>query len=88
VFFRAIFLGFCLWLDSRIWRRVCLDFLRGSWIDVLCIFVLDLDPSNTRLGLRLTDSSWNPRLLFEHGRISIPFVSVGLMLPICRDSIS
>jgi hypothetical protein len=27
----------------------------GSWIDVLCIFVLDLDPSNSRFGLRFKD---------------------------------
>jgi hypothetical protein len=32
------------------------------WImeDVLCIFVLYHDPSNTEFGLRLKDFGWNP----------------------------
>jgi hypothetical protein len=57
-------------------------------VDVLCIFVYDLDLSNAGFGLRFTDFSWNLRLLLEHSRISISLVSVGLRLQIRRDSIS
>jgi hypothetical protein len=57
-------------------------------IDVLCIFVLDLDPSNARFGLRFADFGWNPRVLLELGRILIPLVSVGLRLQIHRNRIS
>jgi hypothetical protein len=62
-------------------------YLRGSWVDVLCMFVYDHDPSNVEFGLRFTNFGWNSRLLFEHGRISIPLVSVGLRQQIRRDNI-
>jgi hypothetical protein len=61
---------------------------RGSWLDVLCIFVYDLDPSNVRFGLRFTDFDWNPMCLLELRRILIPLISVGLRPKIRRDSIS
>jgi hypothetical protein len=44
----------------------------GSWIDALCIFVLDHDPSISGFGLRLKDSGWNPSFLVELGCDSIP----------------
>jgi hypothetical protein len=62
--------------------------LRGSWVDVLYIFVYDLDPSNAGVGLRFMDLGWKPRCLLELGRISIPPISVGLRPQIRRDSIS
>jgi hypothetical protein len=46
--------------------------LWGSWIDVLCIFVLDLDSSNAGFGLRFEDFSWNPSFVLELGSLSIP----------------
>jgi hypothetical protein len=63
-------------------------YLRGSWVDVLWIFLYDLDPSNIRFGLQFTDFGWNPRWLLEFGRILILLVSVGLRPQIRRDSIS
>jgi hypothetical protein len=35
--------------------------LRGSWVSSLCLFVDDLDPSNTGFGLRFVDFWMNPR---------------------------
>jgi hypothetical protein len=68
-----------------VWVQIC---LWGSWINVLCIFVLDLDPSNYKFGLRLKDFGWNPSSLCELGRISVPLDLVGLGLPIRGYSIS
>jgi hypothetical protein len=79
---------FRAWLDSSILRRLCLVFFEEIMTNVLCIFVLDLDSSNAGFGLRFADFGWNPRLFVDHGRISIPLVSVGLMLQIRWDSIS
>jgi hypothetical protein len=46
--------------------------LRGSWVDVLCILVDDLDPSNAGFGLQFTNFGWNPRWRFEIGCLVIP----------------
>jgi hypothetical protein len=46
--------------------------LWGSWIDDLCIFVLDLDPSNSGFVLGFEDFGWNPSFLVELGCDSIP----------------
>jgi hypothetical protein len=35
--------------------------LRGSWVSALCLFVDDLDPSNTGFGLQFVDFWMNPR---------------------------
>jgi hypothetical protein len=64
------------------------NLLVGSWIDVLCIFVLDHDASISGFGLRLKDFGWNPRSLCDLSRISIPLDSVGLELQIRRYSMS
>jgi hypothetical protein len=64
------------------------DFLWESFIVALCIFVLDLDPSNSEFGLRFNDFSWKPSFALELGRISIPLGSLGLTIQIRRHSIS
>jgi hypothetical protein len=38
----------------------------------MCIFVLDLDPSNFEFGLILEDFGWNPSFFVELGCDSIP----------------
>jgi hypothetical protein len=58
-----------------------------SWIVALCIFVLDLDPTNSEFGLRLKDFGWKPSFVLELGIISIPLNSLGLRLQIRRHSI-
>jgi hypothetical protein len=55
---------------------------------VLCILVLDLNPSNAEFGLQLVDFSWNPSFLVELSRILIPLVSVDFRIQILRYSIS
>jgi hypothetical protein len=50
-FFQAIFGVFCGSLDSSIEGVPVRISLRGSWVDDLCIFVCDLDPSNARFVL-------------------------------------
>jgi hypothetical protein len=87
IFVRAWFLRFWgVWVQISWW---------GSWIDVLCMFVLEHDPSNSGLDLWLKDFGWNPSsfgwnpsTLCELGRISIPLDLVGLGLQICRYIIS
>jgi hypothetical protein len=58
-----------------VWVRI---FLRGSWRDDLCNFVLDHDLPNSEFGLRFEDYSWNRSFLCELGRTSIPGNLVGL----------
>jgi hypothetical protein len=80
IFMCSLFLCFRgVWVQISFW---------GSRIDVLCTFVLDLDPSNSEFGTWLKDFSWNPSSMCELGRISIPLDSVGLRLQIHRYSIS
>jgi hypothetical protein len=70
--------------------RRCLgsDLLVGSWIDVLCIFVLDLDPPISGFGLQLKDFGWNPSFLVELGCDLIPGDLVHLSSQVLRYSIS
>jgi hypothetical protein len=51
VSFLGYFVGFWCAIVPLILRSLCLDFFLGSWIDALCIFMLDLDPSNSEFGL-------------------------------------
>jgi hypothetical protein len=60
--------GLFLWFWG-VWVRIC---WWASWIDVLCIFVLDHDPSNSGFGLWLKDFGWNPSFFVELGCDSIP----------------
>jgi hypothetical protein len=53
-----------------------------------CIFVLDLDPPNSKFSLRLKEFGWKPSFVLELGRISISLDSLGLRLQIRRHSIS
>jgi hypothetical protein len=70
-------------------RGVCVQiFLWGSWIDVLCIFVLDLEPLKLRIWPLIEDLGWHPSALCELSRILIPLDLVGLRLQICRYTIS
>jgi hypothetical protein len=39
---------FHAWFVPPILRCLCSDFLWGSWIDALCIFMLDLNPLKDR----------------------------------------
>jgi hypothetical protein len=66
------------------WVRIC---WWGSWIDVLCIFVLDHDPSISGFGLRLKDFGWNHSFLVELGSRSIPSDLVGLRQQVSGHSI-
>jgi hypothetical protein len=79
IFVRGLFLRF-----RGVWVQIC---LWGSWIDALCIFVLDLDPSNSRFDLRFQDFGWNPGFLVELGLWSIPSVLIGLRLQVFGYSI-
>jgi hypothetical protein len=54
----------------------------------LCIFVLDLDPSNAIFDLRVTDFGWSRRLVVELGDLSILGDLVGLRLQVFGHSIS
>jgi hypothetical protein len=63
IFMRTLFLrswGICV--------QIC---WWGSCIDVLCIFVLDHEPSISRFGLRSKDFGWNASFLVEIGCDSI-----------------
>jgi hypothetical protein len=63
IFVHALFLQFWgVLVQIRWW---------GSWIDVLCIFVLDLDPPISGFDIRLNDFGWNPSFLVELGCDSI-----------------
>jgi hypothetical protein len=46
--------GICVWIS-----------LWGSRTDDFCIFVLDLDPSNSGFGLGFDNFGWNPSFLVE-----------------------
>jgi hypothetical protein len=52
-------------LVPQILRCLDLDFFVGSWIDAFCIFMLDLDPSNSGFGLGFEDFGWTPSFLVE-----------------------
>jgi hypothetical protein len=65
-------------------RPLC---LWGSWIDVLCIFVLDIDPSNSGFGLRFEDFGWNLNFFIELGSLSIPGDLSGLRPQVSRHII-
>jgi hypothetical protein len=56
-FVRGLFLQF-----GGVWVQIC---WWESWIDALCIFVLDLDPQNSEFGLRLKDFDWKPRFVLS-----------------------
>jgi hypothetical protein len=53
----------------------------------LCIFVLDLVPSNIGFGLRFKDFSWNPSLVLQLGCDSISGILVDLRLHVFGHSI-
>jgi hypothetical protein len=53
-----------------------------------CIFVLDVDPPNSKFCLRLKDFGWKPSFVIELSRISIPLDSLGLRLQIRSHVIS
>jgi hypothetical protein len=80
IFVRALFLRF-----RGVWVRIC---WWGSWIDALCIFVLDHDPLISGFGLRLKDFGWNPSFLVELGCDSIPDDLVRLRSQVLGYSIS
>jgi hypothetical protein len=69
-------------VDSNV--RFC---LWGSWIDVLFIFMLDLDPSNARFDLQLENFGWKPSFVLELGSLSIPGDLVGLRPQVFGPSI-
>jgi hypothetical protein len=54
---------------------------------VLCIFVLDLDPSNSGFCLHFEDFAWNPGFLVELGLLSITSDLVCLRLQVFGYSI-
>jgi hypothetical protein len=72
VFFELFSLDFRARLVPLILGCLSSDFLVGSRIYALCIFVLDLDPSNSGFGLGFEDFGWNPSFLVELGCDSIP----------------
>jgi hypothetical protein len=90
VFFRLFYGIFVCGLIHRFWG-ICVFVwfpLRESWIDVLCIFVLDLDTSKAGFGFRFADFGWNPILVLQLDDLSIPDDLFGLMLQDFGNSIS
>jgi hypothetical protein len=72
VFFELFLLDFHARLAPSVLRCLGLDLLVGIMIDVLCIFVLDLDPPISGFGLCLKNFGWNPSFLVELGCDLIP----------------
>jgi hypothetical protein len=59
--FRSSFCAIFVLRSIRRFEGVSLRIsLRGSWVSALCLFVDDLDPSNTGFGLRFVDFRMNP----------------------------
>jgi hypothetical protein len=59
--FRSSFCAIFVLRSIRPFEGVSLRIsLRGSWVSALCLFVDDLDPSNTGLGLRFVDFRMKP----------------------------
>jgi hypothetical protein len=54
----------------------------------MCIFVLDLDPTNSAFGLGFEDFRWNPSFLVELSCDLIPGDLVGLKAQVLGHSIS
>jgi hypothetical protein len=74
-------------LDSSILRHLCSISFVGI-MDVLRIFVLDLDPSNAGFDLQFKDFNWNHSFVIELGCDSIPNNLVGWRLQVFGQSIS